>query len=280
MGWCLGVIFFANSRHQHSLLLFLAHVSSSSSLQVTFLQDPLLSLFLHSTSLSRIRLCYSLSTKPRSKTQVAFIFVCFVVVLFRLFSMKVLSKILGVPKPYCFKPGCWQFLRRSALLRSFFAFFKKLLRTCVALFCGHLRSFALICVRPHLDQPHLRTAETREQEHYINITNFLGFRKKFLGSSQLGGHFGPQKKYLAPPPSPQTFPRRTSLSRTVSSDNPPPSPRPPPRTPPPFPPPRNRKKKKIRNVHQGKIGPSSLRPSNTVPLKCLVFGHLAATNYY
>ena len=34
---------------------------------------------------------------------------------------------LGVPKPGCFKPGHLQFLRASALLRSFGA----LLRTCV-----------------------------------------------------------------------------------------------------------------------------------------------------
>ena len=39
----------------------------------------------------------------------------------------------------------------------------------------------------------------------------------------LGGHFGPEKKYLAPPPSPQTFPRRPSPSRTSSSETPPPS---------------------------------------------------------
>ena len=61
---------------------------------------------------------------------------------------------LGVPKPGCFKPGCLQFFRGSALLRSFvpfcalallrsFAPFSALLRTCV---CALLRSFALICV--------------------------------------------------------------------------------------------------------------------------------------
>ena len=39
--------------------------------------------------------------------------------------------VFGVPKPVCFKPGCLQFLRRSALLCSF-----AVLR---------LRPFALIC---------------------------------------------------------------------------------------------------------------------------------------
>ena len=48
---------------------------------------------------------------------------------------------LGVPKPGCFKPGCLQFLRRSALLRPF-VLFCALLRTCA---CALLRSFALFC---------------------------------------------------------------------------------------------------------------------------------------
>ena len=54
---------------------------------------------------------------------------------------QMLSHVLTVPKPGCFKPGCLQFLRGSALLRSF------------APFCGllcsfadlRLRSFARIC---------------------------------------------------------------------------------------------------------------------------------------
>ena len=70
---------------------------------------------------------------------------------------------MGVPKPDCFKPGCLQFLRRSALLRPFapfcallrpFAPFCALLRTCVCAllrsFCAHLRSFALVCVFSNL----------------------------------------------------------------------------------------------------------------------------------
>ena len=49
---------------------------------------------------------------------------------------------VGVPKPGCFKPGCLQFLRGSALRRSFAPFWA-LLRTCI---CAPLRSFVLICV--------------------------------------------------------------------------------------------------------------------------------------
>ena len=51
---------------------------------------------------------------------------------------------MGVPKPGCFKPGCLQFPRGSALLHSF-APFCALLRTCI---CALLRScalFAIIC---------------------------------------------------------------------------------------------------------------------------------------
>ena len=54
--------------------------------------------------------------------------------------------IVAVPKPGCFKPGCLQFLRRSALLLFFCALrvlrsFCALLRTCVF---ALLRAFALI----------------------------------------------------------------------------------------------------------------------------------------
>ena len=76
--------------------------------------------------------------------------------------------------------------------------------------------------------------------------SLLNFKRQFLG-----GHFGPEKKYLAPPLSPQTFPRRPSPSRASSSDPPPsltfykkPAPRPPPRRPPPPPRPGTEKNKK------------------------------------
>ena len=61
----------------------------------------------------------------------------------------------GVPKPGCFKPGnqCLQFLRGKALLPLFcallcpFALFCRLAFALVSTtFCGHLRSFAVICV--------------------------------------------------------------------------------------------------------------------------------------
>ena len=68
--------------------------------------------------------------------------------------------------------------------------------------------------------------------------------------NNLGGHFGPEKKYLAPPPSPQTFPRRPSPSRASSSETPPfplfllkPAPPATSSEASSFPPPQNRKKK-------------------------------------
>ena len=48
-------------------------------------------------------------------------------------SRSAAQRRLGVPKPGCFKPGCLQFLRGSALLRPF------------GLFCALLRPFALFC---------------------------------------------------------------------------------------------------------------------------------------
>ena len=60
----------------------------------------------------------------------------------------------GVPKPDCFKPGRLQFLRRSALLRSFAPF----CALAFALFCAQLRVFACFCVRPCLERPCLGTA--------------------------------------------------------------------------------------------------------------------------
>ena len=79
--------------------------------------------------------------------------------------------------------------------------------------------------------------------------------------AKLGGHFGPEKKYLAPPPHPHRHspdaplfsapPPRITLPPLYFCSNRPP--RPTPRTPPPFPPPRKRKKiKNIRNVRQEK----------------------------
>ena len=53
-------------------------------------------------------------------------------------------------KPGCFKPGCLQFLRGSALCA--------LLRTCI---CAHLCSFACFCVRPRLEGLRLGTAENQ-----------------------------------------------------------------------------------------------------------------------
>ena len=54
---------------------------------------------------------------------------------------------LEVPKSCCFKPGCLQLLRRSALLRPFApsCALCALVRS-FALFCAHLRSFARFCV--------------------------------------------------------------------------------------------------------------------------------------
>ena len=49
---------------------------------------------------------------------------------------------MGVPKPGSSKPDCLQFLRGSALLRSFAPF----CGLAFALLYAHLRSFALICV--------------------------------------------------------------------------------------------------------------------------------------
>ena len=75
---------------------------------------------------------------------------------------------LGVPKPGCFKPGCLQFLRGSALLCSFAPFCARLrsfadLRLCAfALICALLRAFACFCVRPRLERPRLGTADLDE----------------------------------------------------------------------------------------------------------------------
>ena len=89
--------------------------------------------------------------------------------------------------------------------------------------------------------------------------------KLTLGASSpkhlLGGHFGPEKKYLAPPPpSPQAFPRHLPSPAPPSRESPPPSlcflfkpaPLAASSDASPFPPPQNRKKKQknIRNVHQ------------------------------
>ena len=72
------------------------------------------------------------------------------------------KSIPGGPKRGCFKPGCLQFLRRSALLCSFAPFCALLrIRVCALLrtFCALLRSFACFCVRPRLERPRLGTAE-------------------------------------------------------------------------------------------------------------------------
>ena len=83
---------------------------------------------------------------------------------------------------------------------------------------------------------------------------------KYYRGSILGGHFGPEKKYLAPHPPHRHAPGALPPPAPPPRNPPPPSlyffikkpaPRPPPRTPPPSPPPRNRKKtKNIWNVHQ------------------------------
>ena len=76
---------------------------------------------------------------------------------------------LGAPKPGCCKPACLQFLRRSALLRSF-APFCALLRSFADL---RLRSFARICalfcvgLRPRLERPRLGTAESYESKIWL-----------------------------------------------------------------------------------------------------------------
>ena len=63
-----------------------------------------------------------------------------------------------VPKPYCFKPGCLQLYAETLFctLLGPFALFYEL---AFALFCAHLRSFALFCtifcVRPLLERPRL-----------------------------------------------------------------------------------------------------------------------------
>ena len=61
------------------------------------------------------------------------------------FTLWLFPTLLGVPKPGCFEPGCLQFSRGSALLRSF-ASFCALLRSSANF---RLRSFALICVFLH-----------------------------------------------------------------------------------------------------------------------------------
>ena len=92
---------------------------------------------------------------------------------------------LGVPKPGCFKPGCLQFLRGSALLRSF----ADLRLRSLALICYLSRAFACFCVRPRLERPHLGTADCKSsggkfQEnsgkiagHALNFRTF-GHRKR------------------------------------------------------------------------------------------------------
>ena len=67
---------------------------------------------------------------------------------------------LGVPKPGCFKPGCLQFLRRSALLRSF----ADLCSRSLALICALLRAFACFCVRQHLEQPRVWELQNYKSE--------------------------------------------------------------------------------------------------------------------
>ena len=81
--------------------------------------------------------------------------------------------------------------------------------------------------------------------------------------TSLGGHFGPEKKYLAPPPPPipQFAADTLPPPRPSPSWRPPPlvefsiKNRPPPHLPaprsPPFPSPEQKKIKNIRNVHQG-----------------------------
>ena len=75
------------------------------------------------------------------------------------------QEILGFPKPGCFKRGCLQFSRGSALLRPFCA----LLHSFADL---RLRSFALSCVflRPTtLKRPRLGTAEdfVTQQKYFV-----------------------------------------------------------------------------------------------------------------
>ena len=127
---------------------------------------------------------------------------------------------LDVPKPGCFKPGCLQFLRRSAILRSFalfcallhpftlfcalflpFALFCALLRSfgpfcallrpfapfCALLFavliCALLSAFACFCVRLRLERPHLATADRT----VFSVASLWGWQK---GGFQKGGFGG------------------------------------------------------------------------------------------
>ena len=90
----------------------------------------------------------------------------------------------------------------------------------------------------------------------------------------LGGHFGPEKKYLAPPPpnSRQTPSGPLATPHPLSWEKPPPllacfnkKSTPPPLRPPLSPPPSRKKKKNIRNVHRGTNQNKSGKPKPADP---------------
>ena len=98
-------------------------------------------------------------------------------------SMITKARFLGVPKPGCFKPGCLQSLRGSALLRSF------------APFCALLRSFADLRLRSFALTFALFCADFRAlfwelQRLHVHGSTFTDFCLCLYRANRRGG-FGP-----------------------------------------------------------------------------------------